>query len=63
MGGTPEGPGAVQLILADGSVLPHLGHIAIVGGQMVDAFLGAMPEAQVKQWLTQVLSVADQLGF
>jgi putative thioredoxin len=36
--------------------------VAIIGGQMVDAFLGAMPEAQVKQWLTQVLSVADQLG-
>jgi putative thioredoxin len=36
--------------------------VAIIGGQMVDAFLGAMPEAQVKQWLTQVLSVAEQLG-
>jgi putative thioredoxin len=36
--------------------------VAIVGGQMVDAFLGAMPEAQVKQWLTQVLAAADQLG-
>jgi putative thioredoxin len=36
--------------------------VAIIGGQMVDAFLGAMPEAQVKQWLTQVLAVADQLG-
>ncbi len=36
--------------------------VAIIGGQMVDAFLGAMPEAQVRQWLTQVLSVADQLG-
>jgi putative thioredoxin len=36
--------------------------VAIVGGQMVDAFLGAMPESQVRQWLTQVLSVADQLG-
>ena len=36
--------------------------VAVVGGQMVDAFLGAMPEAQVKQWLTQVLAVADQLG-
>jgi len=36
--------------------------VAIVGGQMVDAFLGAMPEAQVRQWLTQVLAVADQLG-
>jgi putative thioredoxin len=36
--------------------------VAIIGGQMVDAFLGAMPEAQVKQWLAQVLSVAGQLG-
>jgi putative thioredoxin len=36
--------------------------VAIIGGQMVDAFLGAMPEAQIKQWLAQVLSVADQLG-
>jgi putative thioredoxin len=36
--------------------------VAIIGGQMVDAFLGAMPEAQVKQWLAQVLSVAEQLG-
>ena len=36
--------------------------VAIIGGQMVDAFLGAMPEAQVKQWLTQVLSVAEKLG-
>ena len=36
--------------------------VAVIGGQMVDAFAGAMPEAQVKQWLTQVLAVADQLG-
>src|SRR5215475_9709110 len=36
--------------------------VAIVGGQMVDAFLGAMPEAQVREWLTQVLAAADQLG-
>jgi putative thioredoxin len=36
--------------------------VAIIGGQMVDAFLGAMPEAQVRQWINQVLSVADQLG-
>ena len=36
--------------------------VAIIGGQMVDAFLGAMPEAQVKQWLTQVLTAAEQLG-
>ncbi|HEY0932145.1 MAG TPA: tetratricopeptide repeat protein [Trebonia sp.] len=37
--------------------------VAVIGGQMVDAFLGAMPEAQVKQWLSQVLGVADQLGI
>jgi putative thioredoxin len=36
--------------------------VAIIGGQMVDAFLGAMPESQVRQWLTQVLAVAEQLG-
>lgn len=36
--------------------------VAIVGGQMVDAFLGAMPEAQIRQWLTQILAVADQVG-
>jgi putative thioredoxin len=35
---------------------------AIIGGQMVDAFAGVMPEAQIKQWLAQVLSVAEQLG-
>jgi putative thioredoxin len=33
--------------------------VAIAGGQMVDAFLGAMPEAQVRQWLDQLLG---QLG-
>jgi putative thioredoxin len=36
--------------------------VAIIGGQMVDAFLGAMPEAQVKQWLSQVLAAGEQLG-
>jgi putative thioredoxin len=33
--------------------------VAIIGGQPVDAFMGAMPEAQVKQWLAQVLAVAE----
>jgi putative thioredoxin len=37
--------------------------VAIIGGQMVDAFLGAMPESQVRQWLAQILSVAEQLGL
>jgi putative thioredoxin len=36
--------------------------VAVIGGQIVDGFAGAMPEAQVKQWLGQVLAVAEQLG-
>jgi putative thioredoxin len=35
---------------------------AVIGGQLVDAFLGAMPEAQVRQWLGQVLAVAEKMG-
>ena len=37
--------------------------VAIVAGQMVDGFLGAMPESQVRQWITQVLAVAEQVGL
>jgi putative thioredoxin len=37
--------------------------VAVVAGQVVDGFLGAMPEQQVKQWLGQVMQVADQLGL
>ena len=37
--------------------------VAIIGGQMVDAFLGAMPEAQVRQWIGQVLGVAEKMGM
>jgi putative thioredoxin len=37
--------------------------VAVVAGQVVDGFLGAMPEAQVKQWLGQVLQVSEQLGL
>jgi len=36
--------------------------VAVIGGQLVDAFLGALPEAQVRDWLAQVLGVAEQLG-
>lgn len=36
--------------------------IAVAGGQPVDGFLGALPEAQVRQWLSQVLAASDQLG-
>src|SRR5215472_7730007 len=37
--------------------------VAVIGGQLVDGFLGALPEAQVKQWINQILQVADQLGM
>ncbi len=37
--------------------------IAIVGGQVVDSFLGAIPEAQVRQWIGQVMQVASQMGL
>src|SRR5207244_1320667 len=37
--------------------------VAVVGGQLVDGFLGAMPEAQVRQWIDQVLGVAEKLGI
>jgi putative thioredoxin len=37
--------------------------VAVIGGQLVDGFLGAMPEAQVRQWLDQVLAVADRMGL
>src|SRR5262252_4672162 len=37
--------------------------VAVIGGQVADGFLGAMPEAQVRQWLGQVMQVADQVGL
>ena len=37
--------------------------VAVIGGQLVDGFLGALPEAQVRQWISQILQVADQLGM
>jgi len=37
--------------------------VAVVGGQMVDGFLGALPEAQVRQWIGQVMSVAAKMGL
>jgi putative thioredoxin len=36
--------------------------VAVIGGQLVDGFLGAMPESQVRQWLAQVLAVAEKMG-
>jgi putative thioredoxin len=37
--------------------------VAVVGGQLVPGFLGALPEAQVRQWLGQLMEVAQQLGM
>lgn len=37
--------------------------VAVIGGQLVDGFLGALPEPQVRQWIDQILQVADQLGM
>jgi len=37
--------------------------VAVLGGQLVDGFLGAMPEAQVRQWIGQVLGVAEKMGM
>jgi putative thioredoxin len=37
--------------------------VAVIGGQLVDGFLGAMPEGQVRQWIDQVLGVAEKMGI
>jgi putative thioredoxin len=37
--------------------------VAVLGGQLVDGFLGAMPEGQVRQWIGQVLAVAEKMGM
>jgi putative thioredoxin len=37
--------------------------VAVIAGQIVDGFLGAMPEAQVREWLGQVMRTAAQLGL
>jgi putative thioredoxin len=37
--------------------------VAVIGGQLVDGFMGAMPEGQVRQWLGQVLAVAEKMGL
>jgi putative thioredoxin len=37
--------------------------VAVIGGQLMPGFLGALPEAQVRQWLGQLMQVAQQLGL
>src|SRR5260221_850509 len=35
--------------------------VAVVAGQVVDGFLGALPEADVRGWIGQILQIAEQL--
>jgi len=37
--------------------------VAVIAGQLVDGFLGAMPEGQVRHWIGQVLEAAEKLGL
>ena len=37
--------------------------VAVIGGQAVPGFLGALPEADVREWIAQVMQVAQQLGL
>jgi thioredoxin len=37
--------------------------VAVIGGQLVDGFMGAVPEPQVRQWISQVLAVAAKMGL
>jgi putative thioredoxin len=37
--------------------------VAVVGGQVAHGFLGAMPEPQVREWLAQVMDIAQQMGL
>ncbi|HEV2371768.1 MAG TPA: tetratricopeptide repeat protein [Streptosporangiaceae bacterium] len=37
--------------------------LGVIGGQLFPGFLGALPEAQVRQWLGQLMQVAQQLGL
>jgi putative thioredoxin len=37
--------------------------VAVIAGQVVDGFLGALPEPNVREWLGQIMQVAAQLGL
>jgi|HubBroStandDraft_1064217.scaffolds.fasta_scaffold02894_9 thioredoxin len=68
-----EAAGAWILAKVDVDANPQLGAalqvqsipmvVAVIGGQLVDGFLGALPEAQVRGWISQILGVATQLGL
>jgi putative thioredoxin len=68
-----EAAGAWILAKVDVDANPQLGAalqvqsipmvVAVIGGQLVDGFLGVLPEAQVRAWIGQILGVAAQLGL
>ncbi len=68
-----EGAGAWVLAKVDVDANPQLSAalqvqsipmvVAVVAGQVVDGFLGALPEANVREWLGQIMQVAAQLGL
>ena len=37
--------------------------VAVLAGQIVDGFLGAMPEAQVRDWISRIVQASGQLGL
>jgi thioredoxin len=37
--------------------------VAVAGGQVVDGFLGALPEAQVRDWISHIMAAAAQMGL
>ena len=37
--------------------------VAVIDGQLVPGFLGALPESEVREWIGQVMQVAEQLGL
>jgi putative thioredoxin len=68
-----EAAGAWILAKVDVDANPQLGAalqvqsipmvVAVIGGQLVDGFLGVLPEAQVRGWIGQILGAAAQLGL
>jgi putative thioredoxin len=68
-----EGAGAWVLAKVDVDANPQLSAalqvqsipmvVAVIAGQVVDGFLGALPETNIREWIGQVLQVAQQLGL
>ena len=70
---TTEANGAFVLAKVDVDANPQLSAAlqvqsipmvaVVIDGQLMPGFLGALPEAQVRQFLDQVMQAADQLGL